>query len=333
MASHLMTARSRRRRLLPWLMVVAAVLALGRVTMQRAANAPLRWQSVAQPWPPGIRVYSAPAAWPASGARAWYVDVDYSNDTYKAVPHLAPGGGREPGGAMARRLGASVAINGGYFDMNDPPVRTYSLVLQAGRVLAPNVAVVHRTNPPRAYPVTRSAFGFRADRTCDVAWVAQVGGALWAYPRPVPHTVATVQPAPSRTNPPGGRAWNMVDAIGGGPTLISDGGLVDTYENEVFFGSGFTADEPYSRAAIGYTRDNHLILFATDGRQVLAEQGLTLMQTALEMRRLGCVEAMNLDGGGSETLVVNGRVLNQNDGQERAVTSILAFVPTTPSRP
>jgi hypothetical protein len=40
------------------------------------------------------------------------------------------------------------------------------------------------------------------------------------------------------------------------------------------------------------------------------------------MRHLGAVEAMNLDGGGSTTMVVHGRVVNHpSDGHERGVTS------------
>jgi exopolysaccharide biosynthesis protein len=47
------------------------------------------------------------------------------------------------------------------------------------------------------------------------------------------------------------------------------------------------------------------------------------------MKKLGCIEAMNLDGGGSETLVLGDQAINHpSDGRERAVTSILAIVPT-----
>jgi exopolysaccharide biosynthesis protein len=85
---------------------------------------------------------------------------------------------------------------------------------------------------------------------------------------------------------------------------------------------------PYPRAAIGYTRDNHLILFATDGKQPFISMGLTLARLAEEMKKLGCVEAMNLDGGGSETLVLDGRAINHpSDGRERRITSIFAIVP------
>jgi hypothetical protein len=176
------------------------------------------------------------------------------------------------------------------------------------KVEVTNIAAVKRPNPSRAYPVTRSAFGIRANRTFDVAWIAQQGDVIRAYPKPIAHTEAKVAPLPTDLLTSGGKVWGVVDALGAGPTLISDEMIQDTYENEVFFGSGFPNNQPYPWAAIGYTKNNHLILFATDSRA--SGHGLTLLQTAKEMRRLGCVEAMNLDGGGSETLVVNGKILN-----------------------
>ena len=69
------------------------------------------------------------------------------------------------------------------------------------------------------------------------------------------------------------------------------------------------------RTAIGYTEDNKLILVAVDGRENYSI-GLTLNELANFMLSLGCVNAMNLDGGGSTVMYVNGRIVNnpQNQG-------------------
>ena len=304
------------------------LLALAGFAFHRLAQSPLRWSKVEMNLPPSVRVYSAAPTIPAMAPRAWYVDIDTTDKNLGFAPTLsrAPSG-REQGSAMAKEQGAIVAINGGYFDMESVPARMYSLVVRDGKTLASNIPVVHRSNPPRAYPVTRSAFGIDAAGNFDVAWVAQIGQQLWAYPSPVPHAVMRAAKAPSATYPAGGHPWNMVQAIGGGPTLISDGQLQDTYENEVFFDSGFPGDAAYSRAAIGYTPSRHLILFVTDGRHIGDEEGLTLPDLAAEMGRLGCVEAMNLDGGGSETLVINGQTINQAPGRARDITAILAVTP------
>lgn len=63
------------------------------------------------------------------------------------------------------------------------------------------------------------------------------------------------------------------------------------------------------RTAIGYTQDGNFIMVAVDGREG-ASVGLTLKELAWFMKSIGCINAMNLDGGGSTVMYVNGRVVN-----------------------
>ena len=67
------------------------------------------------------------------------------------------------------------------------------------------------------------------------------------------------------------------------------------------------------------------MLLVVDGRQP-ASRGVDLMELATIMQDLGCVEAVNLDGGGSSSLVVNGVLVNRPAGGEyqREVMSALA---------
>jgi hypothetical protein len=58
---------------------------------------------------------------------------------------------------------------------------------------------------------------------------------------------------------------------------------------------------------------------------------MTLREEAGLMRSLGAIEAMNLDGGGSSTMVLRGRVVNEPvGGRERGVTSSILVVPGRP---
>lgn len=304
---------------------LCAVATIGELSPNYA---PLVWQkqTVSPALPPSISLYAGVSAYEdGRPLRAWYLDIDYNDLDLRARPVLSQSPtGRETASSMARANGALVAINGGYFDMSGVPARTFSLVENDGKVLVPNIARITRRNPGRKYDVSRSAFGIRANRTFDVAWIRHIDNAIYSYPTPIPNTMTT--PAAVPLDATGGQLWDANDAIGAGPTLISDGQIVDTYEAEVFFDSGFSSVAPYPRAAIGYTANRHLIMFATDGKQTEHSVGLSLAALALEMKRLGCVEAMNLDGGGSETLVVNGVAVNHpSDGQERAVTSSLVI--------
>ncbi len=101
--------------------------------------------------------------------------------------------------------------------------------------------------------------------------------------------------------------WENVEhIISGGPYLVKNG--------EVFV--DMTAQKLQSiggrnpRTAIGYTKDNDLIMIAADGREG-SSIGLTLVELANLMKSLGCINAINLDGGGSTVMYVNGQIVNK----------------------
>lgn len=101
--------------------------------------------------------------------------------------------------------------------------------------------------------------------------------------------------------------WKDVEhIISGGPYLVKNG--------EVFV--DMTAQKLQSiggrnpRTAIGYTKDNDLIMIAADGREG-SSIGLTLVELANLMKSLGCINAINLDGGGSTVMYVNGQIVNK----------------------
>lgn len=101
--------------------------------------------------------------------------------------------------------------------------------------------------------------------------------------------------------------WEGVNhIISGGPYLVRNGEVyVDMTAQKL---SAIGGRNP--RTAIGYTKDNHLIMMTADGREG-ASIGLTLMELASLMKEFGCVNAMNLDGGGSTVMYVNGSVVNK----------------------
>ena len=69
-------------------------------------------------------------------------------------------------------------------------------------------------------------------------------------------------------------------------------------------------DGRHPRAAVGVT-DSHLFVVACDGRRSRMDAGLSLEELAAMLCDLGCHTAMNLDGGGSTTLVHRGHLLNR----------------------
>lgn len=105
-----------------------------------------------------------------------------------------------------------------------------------------------------------------------------------------------------KTNP----NWENIDhIISGGPYLIKNGTIyIDVNEQKL---TSITGRNP--RTAIGYTADNELIMLTIDGREQ-SSVGVTLSQLANIMKEFGCINAMNLDGGGSSVMYVNGQIVN-----------------------
>ena len=120
---------------------------------------------------------------------------------------------------------------------------------------------------------------------------------------------------------------NLLHVLGGGPRLVKGGQEFVTAEMEQFNTPPFQNDTAKGRAprtAVGVTKEGKLLLVVIDGRQPGLSIGTTLWETARLMLDLGAVDALNLDGGGSSTMVVQNKVVNApSDGRERPVGNAL----------
>ncbi len=116
------------------------------------------------------------------------------------------------------------------------------------------------------------------------------------------------------------REWaDVVQAVSGGPMLIKNGELYVDLKAENFK-KAWTGRQIQARTACGVTAYNHLLLVTIEGSH-------TLWDFAKFLRKLGAVDAMNLDGGGSTTMVVNGVTVTRNaHSYQRRVASSLAVI-------
>jgi exopolysaccharide biosynthesis protein len=102
-----------------------------------------------------------------------------------------------------------------------------------------------------------------------------------------------------------------------GPLLVAGGEIVfdAAHDREGFsagagqFDSDIT-DGRYPRGALGISSDS-LVAVACDGRRSNVDGGLSMTELAETMVELGAESAINLDGGGSRTLVHRGHLLNR----------------------
>jgi len=123
----------------------------------------------------------------------------------------------------------------------------------------------------------------------------------------------------------------MKYSIGGFPTIVRDG---QNYAVEGYYaeGGGSTFHtELHPRTGVGFSADSSKLIFVTvDGRQS-SSRGMSLIELADFMISQGVWKGMNLDGGGSTTMVVRGDVENSpSDGGERSVSNALATYSTAP---
>ncbi|MHB1310715.1 MAG: phosphodiester glycosidase family protein [Gemmatimonadaceae bacterium] len=98
--------------------------------------------------------------------------------------------------------------------------------------------------------------------------------------------------------------------VGGWPVILRDGysAVEQAVTRELTLPGNAAVRHP--RSLIGFDADtSHLYLVAVDGR-TKASVGMTLAESAGFLYALGITQALNLDGGGSTTLVINGKVVN-----------------------
>ena len=105
-------------------------------------------------------------------------------------------------------------------------------------------------------------------------------------------------------------AWQVLTF---GPALINGGQVTVSSSDEV--GRAMTSNP---RTAIGQISEGHYLLVVSDGR-TKESTGLSLRQLAELMQSLGAQIAYNLDGGGSSTMVFQGRVVNNPTTNGRSI--------------
>lgn len=206
-----------------------------------------------------------------------------------------------------------VTINAGYWWAG----KSLSLLVSGGEVLSIENQTVERDGKT-VYPV-RAAFGMMADGSFQARWIyclPSLDNRPYAFPSALDNDERThaYMPAPPTSATPGAEPWTPREAVGGGPMLVADGRnvAVENYWREVFDGGGIAGLSRQPRTAIGATADGRILLVVCDGRNMRGSAGFTLSELADKLIALGAVRAVNLDGGGSSTIVgIGGTVLNR----------------------
>jgi len=278
--------------------------------------------------PAYVQVYKAPEQLESKNAIAYIAIADISKGASFETLGEASGYKTPTEFYVASAKKDIITMNAGYFWDGS----SLSLLCRNNLLITPNNQIEYRTDANgkeiHYYP-TRGAFGLMADGSYKVNWVYTNNNITYAYPTPAPNKSGTPPlQMPSATYPTGGVLWTAKTAIGGGPVLIKNGEYVNSYEAELFdvsSGVGPASNNP--RSAIGVTKGGKLVFFVCEGRNMTPNvPGYTLEEVAKIMKALGCVEALNLDGGGSSCLLVNGiETIKPSDGAQRKVVTAVAI--------
>lgn len=116
------------------------------------------------------------------------------------------------------------------------------------------------------------------------------------------------------------------DIIAGVPQLIKNGNIEITWEQEKT--SKAFVETKHPRTAVAKLKDGKFLMVTVDGRQPEHSIGINLNELAALLLELGAIDAMNLDGGGSTTMFLDGKIVNKpsdKEGERSVSDAILVF--------
>lgn len=274
-------------------------------------------------FPQGIQLFQFDSIYNNQRIKAFCLVYDSRNTTFEFKPVLS-NTAKTPTSFYTEEQGTTYAcINGGYFGGN----QSYSLVKYNNTVFSANIKTLTRSfnGANTSYFPTRAAFGITSTGAPSVAWIYHISSGndlIYSYPSPSPNALGLPpQPVPDANFPVGGSVWNTTSAIGGSPVLIKNNEVrVSDAEELIDINNG--SSRP--RSAIGYLSNGMVLLLAVEGDNAPDYPGINLVNLAALLKTLGCTEAINLDGGGSTSMIVSGtRTVRPSNGTERAVPSVV----------
>lgn len=299
------------------------------------ANAQTNWEivdSLYQPLPTSMKVYKSTTPLNQKPFIAYAVVVNLQDKALDFTADTSYKRRLTPSQFFQKNQQPLVVVNTSFFSFITH--QNLNIVVKGGKLCAFQVHSI----PGKAkdtltwrHPIG-SALGISKSKKADVAWVftdstAKYPVAIQTPIDPLKDSSAVFSASTFKkflqARQVKAKTWKMQTAVGGGPVLVQNGKISVANNQEMKF-AGKAIDDKHPRTAMGYTADGKLIILAIEGRHPGIAEGATLTETAQLLIELGCVEGLNLDGGGSTCLLVNGKhTITPSDKEgERAVPGI-----------
>ncbi len=294
-----------------------------------SAVAQLKWQnvdSIFQPLPSSIHVFKTTDSLEGKPNIAYYVNIDLSDQNLVV----------ETDTTLSRRLTPLQ-----FYKKNDNPIivsnctffsfqtnQNLSTVIKNGRVVSHNSNVVAGKGKDSLLfqHFLGSAIGISTSNKIDIAWLFTDSSKrkAYAFQSPIkPNKDSLSFHKLDFYKSYSFEKWKMKIAVGGGPVLIQNNEISISNNEELKF-AGKAISDKHPRTAMGYLENGQLIILVIQGRLPNISEGATLIQEAKILKDLGCKEAINLDGGGSSCLLINGKETIQPSDKngQRAVPAV-----------
>lgn len=262
------------------------------------------------PLPKGVELFYSNDSLEGKPNRAFYCKVPLKNWNLFFTTKVGNGKRFTPSEYYQQNDEPFLVVNTTFFEFVQN--RNLNAVVQEGKLVAYNVhSLPGKGKDTLTYRhAFASAIGIAKNRRADIAWLYTDSSKQYplASQTVVPFfkdSNATVNAA-SLTVKHEFKKWRMQTAVAGGPVLIQDGQIRISNNEEIRF-PGNQINDKHPRTAMGYTADGYLIIMVVEGRNPGIAEGASLIQLAGLLLSAGCIEALNLDGGGSSTLLINGK--------------------------
>ena len=296
----------------------------------------LEWKKLSfDALPSSIEVYETTSALNGRKFHAWYAVADCTGDVEFRV--LNPSSKATLEKQAEAEGNCYVMINGGIFGTKHIGVIYSKGEKQAWRN---EVDGNYWGYDEKLYNITRAIIGTDASGKPSAFWTSAPDEShVFFYDRPMTTVMGgSLWPAADENNPGPAQAWNPVNAISTGPMVLYNGkNLAIPVKNDAgYYVSNYEcwAEDIFptkpDRTAVGFTEDGKIVLFICDGR-IADSDGAYIHELGAIMKSIGCISAMNLDGGGSTAMIVNGVRLNSlltghgTATENRPVLSTLGF--------
>ena len=287
-------------------------------------NGQLKWlnvDSLFQPLPSSVHVYKTTDLLDGKPNIAYYVEADLKDKKLNFTVDTTYKRRLTPSKFYEKNDNPLLVVNTTFFSFATN--QNLNVVIKNKKLVSYNIHTINGRGKDTftyRHPLG-SAIGISKKRMVDVAWIFTDSSSKIAYAHEAP-----MQPLIDSLNYLSLKSvfnnhanlgityrglilhskWKMQTAVGGGPVLLQNGEIKITNNEELKF-AGKAIEDKHPRTAMGYTKYNKLIILVIEGRNPGKAEGATLTQEAQVFKDLGCWEALNLDGGGSSCMLVNGK--------------------------